>query len=518
MIRPFLRLALALAVGVGLLLAISCGPPEPEPAPAPAPQPITPDPSPCPGPGPCPKPNRPKPKPGPWGADTAAAVAAENKPCVRTDNLTPDGGEIQIDLPTERHVRNVGGSDGAGLCVFASARHSGDWANEPVWFGLFEWMQKHSGGGTPSKFDKMVQQYAAEKGLKIPPYLQIEACDMEALKAATRNGFTPGVTFSYSPTGRYRGQHIHHMVTLLHCDDRWCGILDNNYPGTVEWMDPETFKKVWVDGGRYWAIIPLTDGLPPAPRNAMRTWTVALAPDQAEEIPGYSWRRQADRDPDLRQLWYLDRLVGSYRLSTDRFHPWDHAKGRWTDPCPPPVACPDRCNYGVYPEEISKAPRYSLSGRECSVYEALRQLMPAGKEIPESSKKARVVVFVEPGKKTWGAASILQQMTEQERAAVIVQEYAPDRWNVGYQGFRVSSTPSAYFLAADGTELYRQEGFGQGAAAFWAEARRKRPDYDPNKNPNGGGYRVSWLKQVSPSNVAVAMCGALLVLAFSRRS
>ena len=42
--------------------------------------------------------------------------------------VAPDGEEVQNDLPKEfPHIRNRGGSDGKGLCVFASLNHSAIW-------------------------------------------------------------------------------------------------------------------------------------------------------------------------------------------------------------------------------------------------------------------------------------------------------------------------------------------------------------------------------------------------------
>ena len=180
----------------------------------------------------------------------------------------PDGTEAHIDLPARFHVQNRGGSDGAGLCVYASARHSGIWHDEPVFQGLFEWMFKHPGGSWPEKFDKSVEQFCSEKGLAKPAYTQVIGSDLELLGRATRAGLFPGVTYWYSPTGRYGGRRISHMVSLVHCDEKWCAILDNNYPGSIEWMTPQQFLSVFKGPSKEgWAIIPLRPGPPPVPVN-----------------------------------------------------------------------------------------------------------------------------------------------------------------------------------------------------------------------------------------------------------
>jgi hypothetical protein len=247
-----LILALIVAALVVLPLLQDGPPAPPRPVPAPAPVPVPLPPKPCPGPGPCPKPR----------------LQGEYEAKVGGPKLD-DGTEVDCDLPPALHVKNRGGSDGAGLCVFASLRHSGQWHNEPVLTGLFEWMFSKPGGGYPDKVTRCIETYSREKGLPQPLYLQIEGDDLDVLKAACKSGRMPGVTYSYSPTGRYGGQRIAHMVTLVHADDRWFAILDNNYPGenAIEWMDPATFLKVYTGGRSGWAVIPLSPGPPPPPKN-----------------------------------------------------------------------------------------------------------------------------------------------------------------------------------------------------------------------------------------------------------
>ncbi len=180
---------------------------------------------------------------------------------------SPAGADMQMQLPTSHHIRNRGGSDGAGLCVFASLHHTGDWQSEPVFFGLFEYMFRYPGGGYPSKVDAVIERYAKERGLAKPKYIQIEDSNLEVLKLACRNGYMPGVTYSYSPTGRYGGSKIAHMVTLVHADDEWFAILDNNYPGSYEWMTPKEFAGTYAYGGQGWSVILLEKSPPPAPKN-----------------------------------------------------------------------------------------------------------------------------------------------------------------------------------------------------------------------------------------------------------
>jgi hypothetical protein len=176
-----------------------------------------------------------------------------------------DGVRINCELPPGLHQKNTGGSDGAGLCVYASARHAGRWQNDPAFAGLFDWMRKYPGGSYPAKFKKTLEAFCREKGLALPPYVQVEGSDLEILKLASKTGRMPGVTYSFSPTRRYGGQRIAHMVSLVHADSGHFVILDNNYIGAdaYEWLTPEEFKRTYTGGRSGWAIILLVPGAPP---------------------------------------------------------------------------------------------------------------------------------------------------------------------------------------------------------------------------------------------------------------
>lgn len=180
----------------------------------------------------------------------------------------PDGTAIHCDLPGQYHLRNKGGSDGKGLCVFTSIAHSARYQEVPELIDFRDWMTRYPGGGYPEKVAQKIKQICAEKGVPEPKYLQYEGKDLEILKLACQSGRMPGVTYRYSPTGRYGGQKIWHMVSLVHADDRWFAVLDNNYPGVnlIEWMTPNEFRPVFTEGGG-WAVVLLNPGPPPAPTN-----------------------------------------------------------------------------------------------------------------------------------------------------------------------------------------------------------------------------------------------------------
>lgn len=183
-------------------------------------------------------------------------------------NQSPDGASIQIDFPGDRHKLNQGGSDGAGLCVFDSAHHAGDWQGDPLFYAIFQWMRKHPGGGWPEKFDSMIARASQELGLPIPEYIHVQDNDLEILKLACKNGLMPSSTYSWSPTGRYNGRRIAHMVNVVHASDEWFAVLDNNYIGenAYEWMKPTEFLKSYSGGRTGWSIILLTKSPPPPPK------------------------------------------------------------------------------------------------------------------------------------------------------------------------------------------------------------------------------------------------------------
>lgn len=183
-----------------------------------------------------------------------------------TGPVQTDGTEVQLDLPQEFHLRNRGGSDGAGLCVFASIKHAAIWQSVHPLDHIFEFMFSRPGGGWPEKVDKMIHLLCREKNVPVPDYLQVTGQDIEILKLAAKTGRLPCVTYSFSPSGRYGGRRIAHMVNLLHADDKWFVVLDNNFPKSYEWMTPAEFSRSY--GGRSgWSVILLDSGPPPVPEN-----------------------------------------------------------------------------------------------------------------------------------------------------------------------------------------------------------------------------------------------------------
>src|SRR5262245_16320763 len=186
------------------------------------------------------------------------AQAGESRVGGRT---SPDGlEEVCLDLPGTEHLKNVGGRDGAGLCVFTSVEHAGRWENAVQLVGLQAKMRQEPGGGWPEKLDQVLARHAA--GVQ---YLQHTGGDPAILRLALKTGRMPSVTYGYSP--RYGGGNIAHMVNLVHLSDRWACVLDNNFPGEdrYEWMAPAEFERRWKLKGGGWAVVVLAPPPPPIP-------------------------------------------------------------------------------------------------------------------------------------------------------------------------------------------------------------------------------------------------------------
>jgi hypothetical protein len=134
-------------------------------------------------------------------------------------------------------------------------------------------MKNHPGGGWPEKVDAMIAQRCKERGEAKPEYFHVLSNDLEILKLACATGRMPAITYSFSPTGRYKGNRISHMVTLVAAgvgkgpDGKgWWAVLDNNYPAELEWLSERQFLATYSGGARGWAVVFRKPGPPPVPK------------------------------------------------------------------------------------------------------------------------------------------------------------------------------------------------------------------------------------------------------------
>lgn len=172
----------------------------------------------------------------------------------------PDRSAV-ADLPASQHHKNVGGSDGAGLCVYTSMWHASLWQDEIALYGLRKWCESRPGGSYPEKLARDITSFCKQQNLTEPPYVQFTNGDPSLLELALKTGRMPGVTYD----GRddfYRGR-ISHMVNLVYLDQTKAAILDNNRPGVFVWMSRADFLSRWKGGGGGWAVILLRSPPPP---------------------------------------------------------------------------------------------------------------------------------------------------------------------------------------------------------------------------------------------------------------
>ncbi len=432
---------------------------------------------------------------------------------VEGGRTSPDGREeIQIDLPGAEHMKNTGGRDGAGLCVFTSVEHAGRWQNVESIRGFQTKMTKELGGGYPSKLEKMMGKYCTGA-----QFLQYEGNDPSLVKLALSTGRMPAVTYGYSP--RYGSGKIAHMVNIAHLSDRWAAILDNNFPGEnrYEWMAPEEFRKRWISGGGGWAVFLLAPPPPPVPVNANDNQVVygAIKPrggggwgaNGCPSVEGdsnqseYKWVEFADDDGgDQIALYRKSVQVGIWSRAGNYYRELrlDGSFGPRQDKAPVEIpAIYQRSRrveqgplfFGVERDKIDQGcERFFLDGREVNRTKAF-QILKEGNTLTDDRSKLRLTVI--------GSAEQCRQIindmdTNADLKAwseqVLIQCYRPNDWAVANVGFApgaprivVQSGPDAN---GNGKVLHSQADYDGGAVKLAQALRKVRPDYDPKKDPD----------------------------------
>lgn len=201
-------------------------------------------------------------------------------PCVTKTGMLAPGIVVDTDYPESRRMKNVGGSDGAGLCVFTSMAHAFDWHSLEFGREFREWMRRRPGGGWAEKVTRELRAFCAERNIDMPDILQVYPTSemklakiIDLMAETVQSGHMVGLTYCYSPTpGRYNGT-IAHMVNCVGARlgpqrNIWA-ILDNNYIDGIQWMDEATLAKVFGGNGGGWFIAVLNrPDPPPVPRNA----------------------------------------------------------------------------------------------------------------------------------------------------------------------------------------------------------------------------------------------------------
>lgn len=398
---------------------------------------------------------------------TIVAIAFAIVPCVAFTPtavpVSPAGKPAVVDLPAALHIRNVGGSDGAGLCVFTSVEMAAHFQNVPELYGFQKWMTRRPGGGYPSKLDKMIASFCDEKGVAKPAYLQHSGGDEAILDLAIRTGRMPAVT--YAGRDDFYRTRIAHMVDLAHLDQVDAAILDNNRSGKWIWMSRSEFLQRWRDFDGGWAVMLLAPPPPPA----------TAEPRSFEQCPGgrcpspasYTW--DGPHGEGDRQFWILTN--GGAKLGMFQAGGWYPAIGTdtyageaaGTPPIAPPAAA-ERAelferNYGIDRSKLRENPAWSINGVEVAREQAMQAML--------SDDSGR-----------WHLTIVGDDDTSR-RAAIAAIASLPGRDRVHVQGYRT---------------------------ADWAVAARKlQPGITLQKPRVQGGAQVYHAGEISPATAGEAL-------------
>ncbi|HEX4613996.1 MAG TPA: hypothetical protein VH092_37790 [Urbifossiella sp.] len=380
-----------------------------------------------------------------------AAIAAEP----RTDALvpgfsptptpvSPHGTRAVIDLPVSQHLRNVGGSDGAGLCVGTSLTHSARFQGVRELDGFRPWLQGRPGGSYPEKLAADLKEYCGLKGVPVPRYVMGTGVDTRLMELAYQTRRCPAITHTAA-----------HMVSGMHLDSTEGAILDNNYPGRWEWASTSRYVDVYSQAprGRYgWVVVllappppPGTDALAPQPAPAPVPPVNPLVDPFARPRPcpgpycpradEHVWDLVRYADGSIGQKLYLGgRLLG---LLDERG--WHPAVGRdsWTiepagePPFPPPAPAAGDVGGGVELGRLDLSrPRYWVDGEEVAEHVAFGRFVtgqvPGPPGLTDDSDKYHLTLAVPAGTQAGAAATLLGRDTSK----VHVQVYTPADWPV----------------------------------------------------------------------------------------
>ena len=323
--------------------------------------------------------------------------------------VSPAGVRATIDLPVSRHLRNVGGSDGAGLCVYTSTRHSADWANLATMLDFRKWAQSRPGGADPDKLDSDIHEYCRQKNIPVPAYVQHTGGDEKFLELALRTGRSVGVT--YSGNDNFYGETIAHMVNLVHLDADRAAIIDNNRPGNWVWMSRKQFLDRWrglnADGsaaliyergrgfrvGGGWAFVFLASPPPPY-----------------ETLPGKDAQTLPPNGVNFRNLPNAQQT-----------------------PEPPEPAKVSPTGHGVnYAKIAASGRKYSLNGHPITA--------AAAEAVLTDDSDRYSVTAVGDANYLSSVRPVLAGMDGAILGKVKITEYTPDQWQVGQFGLKAGVT------------------------------------------------------------------------------
>ena len=158
-------------------------------------------------------------------------------------------------IAEKSHIRNEGGSDGAGLCVYSSVIIAGAYQgvadlDRLKQSQLWRYVKTRPGGSYPEKLARDLNAvYPLEQTGE--RWSQYTGTDTSVIEKLSRAGFP--VCSTMDTGALYDYQKIHHMITLAHYrKDGWACVVDNNNPGKFHWMPAQEYDRRAFDGGTLW--------------------------------------------------------------------------------------------------------------------------------------------------------------------------------------------------------------------------------------------------------------------------
>jgi hypothetical protein len=151
-----------------------------------------------------------------------------------------------VNLPRALRQSNWLGDREEGSCVWATTVSLLRWQGR---YNTAEWVRRNYGNG---EYPEHWAALAEQAGIR---YAMTTEGDEAFLEWACKTRRGAGVTVMGGA----------HMVALVHLDDRWAALLDNNAPSRYIWVPREMFLAEWR-ASHGWALTPVYAPCSPLPQ------------------------------------------------------------------------------------------------------------------------------------------------------------------------------------------------------------------------------------------------------------
>ncbi len=151
-----------------------------------------------------------------------------------------------VNIPRGDRQANWRGRQREGSCTWASAVSLLRWQGRNA---MADWVRANYGDGQwPEQWSKL----ADRAGIR---YAMTTEGDVKFLEWACRTRRGCNITVMGGV----------HMVTLVHFDDKWAAILDNNSIDEFKWVPRDALIAEW-HASNGWAVTPVYTPMPPLPQ------------------------------------------------------------------------------------------------------------------------------------------------------------------------------------------------------------------------------------------------------------